>query len=404
MVLKDRKVILAGIAIFLLAAAFLWSARSVLSPILIGALLIYFLSEVREFPLMRRLRTGIAVLLLVWLVINAQGIIIPFLLAFILAYLISPLVDFFERLRIPRLLAVSLLFTVAAGLIVLAWFTLIPDLILEIQDLLVRLPKIIQDVIAYAHGHLPKLFKLLNVDYLKIEKDFLQNQYPSKVESLLLQAIKSLSGMGTVLSQILNVILIPVLTFYFLKDYNKIKSGFMSFVPKKNRTLVNFYIWRSNRILGGYIRGKLITCVFVGVFTWLGLFLFGIPYAIMIGIETCVLNFVPFVGFYISLAIALVPPLFMPNPLHAVVKVLIVFAVVQSIEGYIVTPKIVGERVGMHPIAVIFSVLIFSHFLGFWGLLFAVPAAALLIFIANEWKRHQNWKDMLAEKIRSTRT
>ena len=384
MVPKDRKVILAGIAIFLLAAAFLWSTRSVLSPILIGALLIHFLFEVREFPLMRSLRAGIVILLLVWMIINAQGIIIPFLLAFILAYLINPLVDFFERIRVPRLLAVSLLFATAAGLMVLAWFTLIPDLIREIQDLIVRLPIIVKDVIAFAHMHLPKLFNLLNVDYLKIEQDFLQNQYPAKVESLLLKAIKALSGMGTILSQILNIILIPVLTFYFLKDYNKIKSGFLSFVPKKNRTLVNFYLWRSNRILGGYIRGKLITCVFVGIFTWLGLFLFSIPYSIMIGIETGILNFVPFVGFYISLAIALVPPLFMPNPLHAVVQVLIVFAVVQSIEGYVISPKIVGERVGLHPVAVIFSILIFSHFLGFWGLLIAVPGAALLKFLMNE--------------------
>ena len=123
----------------------------------------------------------------------------------------------------------------------------------------------------------------------------------------------------------------------------------------------------------------------------------------MIGIETGILNFVPFVGFYISLAIALVPPLFMPNPLHAVVQVLIVFAVVQSIEGYVISPKIVGERVGLHPVVVIFSILIFSHFLGFWGLLIAVPGAALLKFLMNEWKRHQDWKELLAEKIRSAK-
>jgi predicted PurR-regulated permease PerM len=250
MILKDRKIILAGIAIFLLITAFLWSARSVLSPILIGILLIYFLTEVQEFPLMRRLRTGIAILLLVWMVVNAQGIIIPFLIAFSLAYLINPLVDVFERVRIPRLLAVSMLFATAAGFVVLAWFTLIPDLVREIQDLIVRMPKIIQDIIAFAHQRLPKLFNVLNVDYLKIEKDFLQNQYPAKVESLLFEAVKALSNMGTLLSQVLNVILIPVLTFYLLKDYNKIKDGFLSFVPKKRRPLVNFYLWRSNRIFG----------------------------------------------------------------------------------------------------------------------------------------------------------
>jgi predicted PurR-regulated permease PerM len=90
--------------------------------------------------------------------------------------------------------------------------------------------------------------------------------------------------------------------------------------------------------------------------------------------------------------------------MHAAIQVLIVFAVVQFIEGYVITPKIIGERVGLHPVAVIFSILIFSHFLGFWGLLFAVPAAALLKFLANEWKRHQDWKELLAEKIRNAKT
>jgi predicted PurR-regulated permease PerM len=290
---------------------------------------------------MGRLRTGIAVLLLVWMTVNAQSIIIPFLIAFTLAYLINPLVDCLERIRVPRLLAVSLLFGISAGLIVLAWFTLIPDLIREIQDLIVRLPQIFKGVIAYAHEHLPKLFNLLNVDYLKIEQDFLQNQYPAKVESLLLQAVKALSGMGTLLSRVLNVILIPVLTFYFLKDYNKIKSGFLDFVPRKNRTLVNFYLYvqpHPRRIH----QGKLITCVFVGL-RGSGHLLD--TYSIMI-VETGILNS------------SRSPDLHQPRHcadsprscriLHAAIQVLIVFAVVQSIEGY-VTPKIV-ERVGLHPV------------------------------------------------------
>jgi predicted PurR-regulated permease PerM len=404
MIPKKSTFIPAGIAVFLLIAAFLWSVQTVASPILIGGILIYLLGELTQFSLMKKLRNGILLILLIWILSNTKSIVIPFLVAFVFAYLTNPLVDFLERLRFHRLLAVSLIFLVGTGLLTLACFTLIPDLIREIQDLIVRLPQTIQNGIAFAHKHLPKLFALLKVDYLKIEQDFLQNQYPAKVESFLLKMLKAFSGMGTFLSQMLNVILIPVLTFYFLKDYNKIKSSFLSFVPKKKKSLINFYLWRSNQILGGYIRGKLIVCVILGLMTWLGLFLLSIPYAIMIAIIVGLFSIVPFVGFYVSMAAALLSSLLMPNPYEAALKILIVFLITQAIEGYVITPKIVGERVGLHPVAVIFSILIFSRFMGFWGLIIAVPAAALIKFLVDEWKRHQNWKEMLAEKVRNPKT
>ena len=353
---------------------------------------------------MKKLRGGIAIILLVWLIANTKGIIIPFLFAFILAYLTNPLVDFFVRLRVPRLLGVTMIFLLALGVTVAVAVILIPDLIDEFQNLLERLPQAVQGLFDFAHKHLSKLFAMLKIDYWKIEQDFLQNQYPAKVEELLLKSLKALSGMGTLLSHVLNIILIPVLTFYFLKDYNRIKESFLTFIPKKNKKLVNFYLWRSNRILGGYIRGKLIVCVVLGVLTWFGLFLFRIPYAIMIGIVAGIMSIVPFVGFYISISVALLSTLFMPNPHAAALKIIIVFALTEAIEAYVVSPKIVGDRVGLHPVAVIFSILIFSRFLGFWGLLIAVPAAALIKFLVNEWKRHQDWKEALAEKIQCAKT
>jgi predicted PurR-regulated permease PerM len=139
--------------------------------------------------------------------------------------------------------------------------------------------------------------------------------------------------------------------------------------------------------------------VFVGVLTWFGLFLFSIPYAILIGIVAGLLNIVPFVGLYVSLGLALMSAIFTPVPHIAAIKILGVFVVVQSVEAYVISPKIVGDRVGLHPIAVIFSILIFSRFMGFWGLLIAVPAAALIKFALDERKRHQNWKELLAAKI-----
>lgn len=396
----EKYPVLAAIAVCLLTVVFLWSTRSVLSPILVGGLLLVLLGEMKDFELARKLRAGIGIILGVWILANAQGIVIPFLIAFVFAYLINPVVDFLDHRRWPRLLAVTAVFVVLFGGLGLLAVLVIPDLVREIQDLIVRLPQMIQGAIGLAHKHLPRLFGVLQIDYAKVEEDFLVHRYPAKVEEILIGFMRGLSGMGTWLSRLLNVILIPVLTFYFLKDYGRMKSGLLGYVPRKYKSLANFYLWRSNRIVGGYLRGQLIVCVIVGLLTWFGLFLFGNPYAVMIGIVTGILNLVPYVGLYVSLGVALISCPFSAHPQWAAVQIAGVFLVVQSLEAWVISPKIVGDRVGLHPVVVIFSILIFSRFLGFWGLLLAVPVAALLNFMINEWKRHQKWKDLRVEKCR----
>lgn len=397
--IDDRRLILPGIAIFLLITAFLWSVHTILSPILLGGILIYLLSELKDFPFIRRIRIAVAILLFFWIVVNIQGIVIPFLVAFLLAYLVHPLVDQFEKWHVPRVLSVLLIFLFLLGIFGLVLAIILPDLAREIQELLIRFPQMLQNGIALVHKHLPKLFALLKIDYLKLEKEFLEEKYPAYVGKVFIQILKAIVGMGTWLGQLLNLILIPVLTFYFLLDYHRVRETLLGFVPKKYKALASFYLWRSNRIVGGYIRGQLIVCILVGIFTWLGLFLFSIPYSILIGIVTGILNVIPYLGLYVSLGLALLSSFFTPAPHISALKILLVFAIVQGVEAYIVSPKIIGDRVGLHPVAVIFAIFIFSHFLGLWGLLIAVPCAALIKFLLDEWKRHQNWKEKLAVKI-----
>lgn len=395
---EEQKHILSGIAVFLLLTALIWDTHVLLSPILVGGLLIFLLSAMKVFPYSGRLRVVVVVILLFWFLVKTQGLMIPFLVAFVFAYVLNPVVDLLQRWHLPRTLGVALIFILITGLFVFLGLILIPDLVKEIQDLIVRLPNLAEKGMNVLRKYVPKLLGLLKVDPEKFQKDILEDKYPTKVEEVLMKFLSSLTGMGAVFGQILNVILIPVLTFYFLQDYNKIKEWILNLVPKKNRSAVCFYLWRSNRILGGYVRGHLIVSTWVAVFTWLGLALFSIPYSIIIGIIAGIANIIPFIGFYISLGIALLSSLFTASPHLAMIKILVVFAVVQSVEAYIITPKIVGDRVGLHPVAVIFSVLVFARFLGFWGLIIAVPLAALIKFLMGEWRRHQEWKDVLAEK------
>jgi predicted PurR-regulated permease PerM len=290
-----------------------------------------------------------------------------------------------------------LLLIVTFGLIVVVGGILIPSLVREIQDLIRRIPTLATQISMFVSSNLPRLLTFLHVDSEQFQQSLLE-KFPSGAEQVLSNLLKGISGIGTLLGRVLNIVLVPILTFYILKDYERIRDWMLGFAPKRYRSSVYFYLWRMNRILGGYLRGQIIVCTIVGVLSGAGFAIFNIPFAILLGVMVGLFNVIPFIGFYVSLAVALLAGFFTPEPIIAMIKIGGIFLVVQTLEAYVLSPKIVGESVGLHPVAVIFSILIFSRFLGFWGLIIAVPTSALIKFLIDEWKRREKWRAILAEK------
>lgn len=389
--------LVAVVAVFLLLAAFLWSTYQILSPLLVGGFLLFLLWGVKEYPLARRLGVGVVIVLLIWFVVKAQGVIFPFLISFVLAYLFDPLADWLEKRRLPRTLAVFFLLFLTLGLLILVGLILIPNLVGEIQDLIGRVPNLADKVADFLYNNLSNLLERFRIDRERFQQSLLE-KFPTTAEQVLSSLLKGITGIGALMGQVLNIILIPILTFYFLKDFDRIRAWGYDFIPRKYRNICTFYLWRMNRILGGYLRGQLTVCTIVGLLTGLGLALLNLPFAVLLGFMTGVLNIIPFIGLYISLGLALLTGFFTANPFIAMLKIGGVFLIVQASEAYVISPKIVGERVGLHPVAVIFSILIFSRFLGVWGLIIGVPTAALIKFLVDEWRRRQKWREILAEK------
>jgi predicted PurR-regulated permease PerM len=394
---EKNSLVIGGVTVLLLLAAFLWSIQAVLSPLLVGGFLLYILLAFQNYSLARRLFAGITLVLVVWFFIHARGVLFPFIVSFVLAYLFKPLADTLEHWRIPRTLGVLILLVLTLGILVLGGMILIPSLVKEIQELIRQIPKLAVQLADLVTNTLSKLLASLKIDGTKIQQGIME-EIPSRAEKLLLSFSKGLAGIGTFLGQIFNIVLIPILTFYFLKDYERIRRWILDFIPRRYRNIVTFYQWRLNRILGGYIRGQLIVCSIVGILTGTGLALFRIPFAVLLGVLAGLLNVIPYIGLYISLVLALIAAFFTSKPLIAMIKIGGIFLFVQSLEGYIISPKIVGKRVGLHPLAVIFSILIFSRFFGFWGLIIGVPTTALIKFLIDEWKRRQKWREILVEK------
>ncbi|RKY81321.1 hypothetical protein DRQ07_04460 [candidate division KSB1 bacterium] len=394
---NNTQTYIAVVSVFVVLTAFIYVTFPVLSPLLLGILLLIVLSGLKQYKSARMLSLVVFFILVFWFLSWTQSVIFPFIIAGIIAYLFNPLANKLENSKIPRILAVLIIILISLGVVTFLGFMLLPALIREIQDLIQKVPQLAVDVTNFIQDTAPRVLNFSHINVESFKEHFLGNM-PTTFEQVLSNVLKGVTGVSTFFTRIFNIILIPILAFYFLKDFDKIKEWLLDLGPKEYKKNVYFYSWRLNRILGEYIRGQIIVCTFVGVLTTMGLLIFKIPFAILIGVMTGLLNLIPFVGLYISLALAFLTAFFTPNPFIAAIEIGSIFLIVQGLEAYVISPKIVGDRVGLHPLAVIFSVLIFAKIFGFWGLLIGVPTAALIKFLIEEWKRRQNWREILELK------
>jgi predicted PurR-regulated permease PerM len=190
-------------------------------------------------------------------------------------------------------------------------------------------------------------------------------------------------GLGTVLTLLGYVFLTPILTFYLLRDWLTIVARLRDLIPTTYRARVVAFTTEYDRLLASYMRGQLIAAAAVGVLTWLGFMLLGFPYALLLGVVAGVFNVVPYMGLVASLIPALIIAIFSNDILWSLGKIGIVFAVVQVLDSAVLGPKIVGESVGLHPVWVILALSVFGFFLGFLGLLIAVPLAVLIKLLVH---------------------
>jgi predicted PurR-regulated permease PerM len=385
-----------GLVLLALTAAYLYAIHAILSPILIGIVLIFVLTGIND-PFARRVSTAVGLLLFIWVFIRAQVIFFPFIAAYILAYLLDPVADFLEKKRWHRGWASVMLILLFMMCLASIGAVLVPALVHQIQNFVNALPQVMNSIQSDILEKVPNVFKYFGIEESEFRENW-ANTVPKGLQQAFNNLLKGVLSITSFLGQILNIILIPVIAFYLLKDFNSFRNTFLSFFSKKIRPRISSYLYRVDRIVGGYLRAQILVSLFVGAATVLGLAVCRIPFAILLGVMAGILNFIPIIGLYVGLAITAMVAFLDPNPLWVLLKVLIVYGVVQGLEGAVIQPKIVGDRVGMHPVLVMFSVLFFSKFFGFWGLIIGVPTAAVVMFFIDEYKRKNTMMHMVEEK------
>jgi phosphoribosylaminoimidazole-succinocarboxamide synthase len=311
-------------------------------------------------------------------------ILTPFLAGAILSYIFDPFADRLEKVGLNRTLSTSLVLAsvgmTAIGLMLLV----IPLFVSQGQLLMERLP----DYLGWLqHEFLPTFLHGLGIN-VNLDISTLRDWLAQHAQSAGSAASWFLPKLGTgamgAISGVVSLLLVPVVMFYMLRDWDALVTRIDQLIPRHWHAVVEALATEIDHVLSEFLRGQLSVMAVMSVFYALGLWLAGLDFALPIGILTGVLGFIPFVGATMGLLLGVLEAALQFQNLTGVLTVLGVFVAGQAIEGMVVTPKLVGDRVGLHPVAVIFSLAAFGQLFGFFGVLLAVPmAAAILVAVRH---------------------
>lgn len=325
-----------------------------------------------------------------FVIYSLRVVLTPFFVAFALAYLLDPAVDALQRLHLPRSGAIAVLLLCLAGAAVVLILVIYPTIRFQVEALAHELPRyvtIIQEWLT------PIIRRIGQIDSARVQaflQELLQRfeglpvQILSHVSLVVGSTLASLRGIFTLA---LNLLVIPVATFYFLRDIDRMRSALPHFLPLSYRDWLMSKIAQIDTLLSGFVRGQLIVALILMVLYTIGLSLVGTPSSILLGIIAGVASLVPFMGLIIGFLPSLLLTFLQFRDWQHLVGVAAVFIVVQALEGNLITPKIVGERLGLHPVVVLLAVLVGGDVFGFLGILLAVPAIAVIKVF---------WRDVLA--------
>ncbi|MBA5606867.1 AI-2E family transporter [Duganella sp. FT3S] len=336
----------------------------------------------------------IAVWLAFVLLLVALGpVLTPFIAAAILAYALNPGVDYLDRLHagrfgVPRALAVLvvlLLFFAAIGALVLI---VVPVLQKELPLLQAQIPAFLAKLNDLLAPHLRAMGITTQLDGESIRK-LISQQLAGGGDEILSAVLASAKVGGTaVLGWIATVVLIPVLLFYLLLDWHALLGRVAGAVPRRYIARTLAMAGEVDELLAQYLRGQLLVMLVLAIYYSSGLIIAGFDVALPVGIITGLLVFIPYLGFGLGLMLALIAAVLQFPGWNGLVAVAIIYGCGQVLEGFFLTPRLVGERIGLNPLAVIFALLAFGQLFGFVGVLLALPASAVLMVAFKHLRRH----------------
>ncbi len=322
------------------------------------------------------LAIAVAAGVLVWLL---APVLTPFVIAAGFAYLGDPLAKRLQRIGCNRTLAASIVFLVMLLIVAVALLLLIPLVQRQIGRLIGALPVwaewVRQVALPWLEQHLHLPANAFDVSALLARAKEHIGTVGNVAATLLGYVTRSgLALIGWVIA----LVLIPVVTFYLLRDWGGLVAHIDGLLPRAAQPTIRRLAREADEVLGAFVRGQLLVMIALGIYYALALRLTGLEVGPLIGMVAGLVSFVPYLGFIVGIVVSLIAALMQFHDVLHLVLVLIVFAIGSVLESYVLVPKLVGDKIGLHPVAVMFAVLAFGQLFGFIGVLLALPMASVL--------------------------
>ncbi|MFM2331798.1 MAG: hypothetical protein RIQ74_621 [Pseudomonadota bacterium] len=334
---------------------------------------------------LRRIFIIAGLALLLWVLYLLKPVVLPFVGAFFIAYLFSPLVDVLVKIKLPRWLAISLVFIgIGVTLMVVLWF-LVP---LVWKQLIYARDSIPAGIHWVNSTFLPWVSHTFNVVPMELDTEqiskavmeYIQTNYSA--DSIQVMALR-LAQSGLNFIQLGGVfILIPIISFYFLLDWERMLQSFRRLIPRPHEASTLVIVRECHSVLGAFVKGQFLVMLLLGIVYAVGLQLIGLEVGLIIGMIAGLASIIPYLGFGVGIIAAVIASLFQFGlDWMQLLLVGIVFMIGQMIEGYILQPFLLGDKIGLSPVAVVFAVLAGAQLGGFLGMLIALPVAAVIVVL-----------------------
>jgi predicted PurR-regulated permease PerM len=334
------------------------------------------------------------------IVVFLSTLFFPILITGFLYFIFNPIVSLLEKAKIPRTLAILLLYIVFIGLVVLVVALVIPILSQQFRELFASIPKYVNNLpeIINNISQSDAFHWVQNQDYIDLED--IQQNLMSYLSGIPTAFTNSLSGLlGAVANITLVVVTVPFLLFYLLKDGHKLPNAILKFLPQSYRKEGLVILQDTTNTLATYIQGQIIVSLCVGTLSFIGYLIIGLPYALLLGLAVAVTNIIPYLGPFLGAAPAFIVGLFM-SPMTALL-VVVVAVIAQQIESNFISPLVIGKALDTHPATIIIILLVAGNIAGILGMILGVPVYAvtktIVLNIVRLVHLHRNHKEFNTE-------
>ncbi|HOP21299.1 MAG TPA: AI-2E family transporter [Gammaproteobacteria bacterium] len=329
-------------------------------------------------------------LLLGFFIYLLSPILTPFAVSALIAYLFDPLADKLESWKLSRTLSVVIVFFMMTLIVFIILLFLIPTLEHQISKLITNLPQYFVWMSEHISPWLKEKFGIQTDIFNMSEVTALLKVHWNEAGGIAKNLLASLSKSSlVVVNWLMNLLLIPVVTFYLLRDWDILTARVGELIPRPVYPTINKLVTESNSVLSAFLRGQFSVMLALGIIYTIGLWIIGLDFSLLIGMGAGLVSFIPYLGAITGMVVGVIIAFIQFGDVTYVIYVLLVFGIGQLLEGMVLTPWLVGDRIGLHPVAVIFAVLAGGQLFGFVGILLGLPIAAVVMVLLRF--AHQNY-------------